>query len=123
MEVLDDERAVLAGCALERVGQHLNGRRGDMSWPRGELARIGSARPRTLLLAGIALVTEAGSTVVGATVLADAGGSFVGTAQAAAAGAVLAVVTVAIVPQVFAEVNRLVAAASAIGFVVGYLLA
>jgi zinc transporter, ZIP family len=74
------------------------------------------------LLGGIGLVLT-GSTVVGATVLADAGGSFVGTAQAAAAGAVLAVVTVAIVPHVFAEVNRLVAVASAIGFVVGYLLA
>jgi zinc transporter, ZIP family len=74
------------------------------------------------LLGGIGLVLT-GSTVVGATVLADAGGSFVGTAQAAAAGAVLAVVTVAIVPHVCAEVNRLVAVASAIGFVVGYLLA
>ena len=73
------------------------------------------------LLGGIGLVL-AGSTVVGGTVLADAGDSFVGTAQAAAAGAVLAVVTVAIVPHVFAEVNRLVAVASAIGFVVGYLL-
>jgi hypothetical protein len=69
------------------------------------------------LLGAIGLVL-AGSTVVGATVLADAGGSFVGTAQAAAAGAVLAVVTVAIVRHVFAEVNRLVAVASAIGFVV-----
>jgi hypothetical protein len=36
---------------------------------------------------------------------------------------VLVVVTVAIVPHVFAEVNRLVAVASAMGFVVGYLLA
>jgi ZIP family zinc transporter len=82
----------------------------------------GSKRFAVGLLGGIGLLLG-GSTVVGATVLADASDWFLGTAQAGAAGAVLAVVTVAIVPHVFAEVNRMVAAAMAIGFVVGYLLA
>jgi ZIP family zinc transporter len=62
------------------------------------------------------------STVLGGTVLADASAEFIGTAQAVAAGAVLAVVTVAIVPHAFSEVNRLVAAASVLGFVTGHLL-
>jgi zinc transporter, ZIP family len=68
---------------------------------------------------GLAL---AGSTVLGGTVLADASDRFVGTAEAVAAGAVLAVVTISIVPHAFAEVSRLVATATVAGFVAGYLL-
>jgi ZIP family zinc transporter len=62
------------------------------------------------------------ATVVGGTVLADASGALVGTAQAVAGGAVLAVVSIAIVPHAFSEVNRLVASATVTGFIVGYLL-
>ena len=75
----------------------------------------------------IALLTSIGlalaiATVLGGTVLADAGGALVGTAQAIAGGAVLAVVSIAIVPHAFSEVNRLVATATVAGFIAGYLL-
>jgi len=74
----------------------------------------------TLLSAiGLALAL---STVVGGTVLADASAELIGTAQAVAAGAVLAVVTIAIVPHAFSEVNRIVASATVAGFIVGYVL-
>jgi zinc transporter, ZIP family len=74
----------------------------------------------TLLTAiGFAL---AFATVLGATVLADASPELVGTAQAVAAGAVLAVISIAIVPHAFSEVNRLAASATVMGFIVGYLL-
>jgi zinc transporter, ZIP family len=74
----------------------------------------------TLLTAiGFAL---AFATVLGGTVLADASGELVGTAQALAGGAVLAVVSIAIVPHAFSEVNRLVASATVAGFIAGYLL-
>ena len=55
-------------------------------------------------------------------VLADASPELVGTAQAVAAGAVLAVVTIAVIPHAFEEVSRRVATASVAGFVLGYLL-
>ena len=74
----------------------------------------------TLLTAiGFAL---AFATVMGGTVLADASDGLVGTAQAVAGGAVLAVVSIAIVPHAFAEVNRAVASATVAGFIAGYLL-
>jgi hypothetical protein len=60
--------------------------------------------------------------VLGGTVLADARGELVGTAQAVAAGAVLAVVSIAIVPHAFATVSRQVASATVVGFIAGYLL-
>jgi ZIP family zinc transporter len=62
------------------------------------------------------------ATVVGGTVLADAGAEFVGTAQAVAAGAVLAVVATAIIPHAFEEVSSMVAMVTVAGFVTGYLL-
>jgi zinc transporter, ZIP family len=62
------------------------------------------------------------ATVLGATALADASGELIGTLQAVAAGAVLAVVTIAIVPHAFEEVSRLVATASVLGFLLGYVL-
>jgi zinc transporter, ZIP family len=74
----------------------------------------------TLLTAiGFAL---AFATVLGGTVLADASGELVGTAQAVAGGAVLAVVSIAIIPHAFTEVNRAVASATVAGFIAGYLL-
>lgn len=71
-------------------------------------------------LIGVALTA---ATVVGGTLLADASPELIGTAQAIAAGAVLAVISIAIVPHAFEEVSRLVAAATMAGFVAGYLLA
>jgi ZIP family zinc transporter len=73
------------------------------------------------LLGGIGL-SLALATIVGGTVLADAGEELVGTAQAVAAGAVLAVISIAIVPHAFNEVSRAVAAAMVAGFIAGYLL-
>jgi ZIP family zinc transporter len=72
-----------------------------------------------LAVIGLALAL---ATVLGGSVLADASGEVVGTAQAVAAGAVLAVVTIAIVPHAFDEVSSAVAAASVLGFLAGYLL-
>jgi ZIP family zinc transporter len=85
---------------------------------------IASGYPRrfavTLLAAiGFAL---AFATVLGGTVLADASPELIGTAQAIAAGAVLAVVSIAIIPYAFAEVSSLVAFATVLGFISGYLL-
>ena len=73
------------------------------------------------LLGGIG-VALAASTVVGGTLLADASPDLIGTAQAVAAGAVLAVVSIAIVPHAFSEVSRMTAIATVAGFVAGYVL-
>ena len=73
------------------------------------------------LLGGIGLALAA-ATVVGGTVLADASSEIVGTAQAVAAGAVLAVVSIAIVPHAFSQVSSRVATATVAGFITGYLL-
>lgn len=73
------------------------------------------------LLAAIG-VALALATVLGATVFADASSNFVGSAQAIAAGAVLAVVSIAIIPHAFSEVSSRVATATVAGFILGYLL-
>jgi ZIP family zinc transporter len=73
------------------------------------------------LLGGIGLAL-AFATALGGTVLADASAELVGTLQAIAAGAVLAVISVAIVPHAFNQVSRAVATATVAGFVAGYLL-
>jgi zinc transporter, ZIP family len=73
------------------------------------------------LMTGIGLALAL-ATTLGGTVLADASPELIGTAQAIAAGAVLAVVTIAVVPHAFEEVSRLVATATVGGFVCGYLL-
>ena len=75
---------------------------------------------RLMALIGAALLA---ATVLGGTVLSDASHELIGTLQAVAGGAVLAVITIAIVPHAFVEVNRGVAAATVLGFVTGYLLA
>ena len=62
------------------------------------------------------------ATVLGATVLADAPEEAIGFAEAVAAGAVLAVIAIAIVPHVFTEVRHWAAAAVVLGFTVGFLL-
>ncbi len=73
------------------------------------------------LLGGIGAALAV-ATLLGGTALADASGEVVGSAQAVAAGAVLAVITIAIVPHAFEEVSRLAASATVLGFLVGYLL-
>jgi ZIP family zinc transporter len=73
------------------------------------------------LLGGIGLALAL-ATFLGGTVLADASPELIGGAQALAAGAVLAVVSISIIPHAFEEVSSLVAAATVLGFVVGYLL-
>jgi len=72
-----------------------------------------------LALIGLALAT---ATVLGGTVLADASPALIGTAEAIAAGAVLAVISISIIPYAFKEVSGLVATATVLGFVAGYLL-
>jgi zinc transporter, ZIP family len=62
------------------------------------------------------------ATFLGGTVLADASPELIGTAEAIAAGAVLAVVSIAVIPHAFEEVSSLVATATVLGFVSGYLL-
>jgi ZIP family zinc transporter len=74
-----------------------------------------------LLLSAIGLAL-AFATVVGGTVLADSSGELVGTAQAVAAGAVLAVISIAVIPHAFEEVSSEVATATVAGFIAGYLL-
>jgi zinc transporter, ZIP family len=74
-----------------------------------------------LLLTGIG-VAVALATIAGATVLAEAPDEPIGVAQAVASGAVLAVISISIVPHAFDEVSRWVAVAATTGFVVGYLL-
>jgi ZIP family zinc transporter len=73
------------------------------------------------LLAGIGLAL-AGATVLGGTVLADASPALIGGAEALASGAVLAVVSVSIIPYAFSQVSSMVAAAAVVGFIGGYLL-
>jgi ZIP family zinc transporter len=82
----------------------------------------GHTRRFAITLLGMIGAALALATVLGGTALADASGEVIGTAQAIAAGAVLAVITIAIVPHAFEEVSRLVATATVLGFLVGYLL-
>jgi zinc transporter, ZIP family len=85
---------------------------------------IAGGRPPSFairLLAGIGLMLAL-ATVLGGTIVADASPELIGTAQAIAAGAVLAVITIAVVPHAFEEVSRLVATATVAGFATGYLL-
>jgi ZIP family zinc transporter len=85
---------------------------------------VHGGRPRrfavTLLTAiGLALAC---ATVLGGTALADASDRLIGSAQAVSAGAILAVVSIAIIPHTFSEVSKRVAIATMLGFVAGYLL-
>jgi ZIP family zinc transporter len=83
----------------------------------------GGRSPRFAIrvLGGIGLVLGL-AVVAGGTLLADASPELVGTAQAVAAGAVLAVVSIAVIPHAFDEVSRLVSVATILGFIGGYLL-
>jgi ZIP family zinc transporter len=80
-----------------------------------------SKRFAVALLGGIGLALTC-ATVLGGTVLTDAPSELIGAAQALAAGAVLAVVSISIIPHAFEEVSSRVATATVLGFVAGYLL-
>jgi ZIP family zinc transporter len=82
----------------------------------------GRSRRFAVGLLGVIGLSLAGATVLGGTVLADASAELVGTAQAIAAGAVLAVISIAIIPHAFSEVSSRVASATVLGFIGGYLL-
>ena len=73
------------------------------------------------VLGGIG-ATLAVATVLGGTLLADASPAVVGGAEAVAAGAVLAVISISIIPYAFSQVSSLVASATVVGFAAGYLL-
>jgi zinc transporter, ZIP family len=85
---------------------------------------VASGRTRRFaltLLAAIGLAL-AFATVLGGTVLADASDTLIGTAEAVAAGAVLAVVSISVIPYAFEEVRGDVAIATVVGFIGGYVL-
>jgi ZIP family zinc transporter len=82
----------------------------------------GHGRRFVIVLLGAIGLALAFATVLGGTVLADASDELIGTAQAVAAGAVLAVVSIAVIPYAFSEVSRRVAIVTVFGFVVGYAL-
>jgi ZIP family zinc transporter len=86
---------------------------------------IQGGRSRRLALGLFAAIAAAlvGALVLGATLLAAAGDSVVGFLAAVAGGAVLATVSITIIPPAFREVSRFTAIAAVGGFVVGYLLA
>ena len=74
---------------------------------------------RLLAVIGIVLAL---ATAAGGTFLSEASDELIGMLEAVAAGAVLAVISIAIAPHAFREVNRLAAVATVAGFIVGYLL-
>jgi zinc transporter, ZIP family len=80
-----------------------------------------SRRFAVTLLAAIG-VTLAAATVLGGTVLATVSPALIGGAEALASGALLAVVSISIIPYAFAEVSSMVATAAVLGFIAGYLL-
>lgn len=106
--------ALLAGILIGNVVESYGAAQPILAGGRSKRFAIG-----LLGAIGLALVV---ATVLGATVLAGAPAEVIGSAQAIAAGAVLAVVAIAVIPHAFDEVSREVAIATTAGFVVGYLL-
>lgn len=82
----------------------------------------GHSRRFAVALLGAIGVMLTLATVLGATAMGDVGDPVIGSAQALAAGAVLAVISISIIPHAFEEVSSLVALAAAAGFIGGYLL-
>lgn len=74
---------------------------------------------RLLTAIGLALGI---ATLLGGTVLAGASPALAGAVQALAAGAILAVISISVIPYAFEEVNGQVAIAATLGFTAGYLL-
>lgn len=82
----------------------------------------GRSKGFALLLLGAIGVAVALATVAGATLLSEVSSAPIGVAQAVASGALLAAISISIVPHAFAEVSRWVAVAATAGFVAGYVL-
>ena len=82
----------------------------------------GYSRRFAISLLGAIGIALAAATLLGGTLLSGASPALVGSAQALAAGALLAVITISIVPHAFSEVSRLVATAVVAGFVLGYAI-
>jgi zinc transporter, ZIP family len=85
----------------------------------GAARLIGSGATKLLASIGAALAVV---TILGGTVLSEVSDNVVGGAQALAAGAVFAVVSITIIPETFKDIQRRVAVAMMAGFVAGYLL-
>ena len=116
LTIADDELgvALLAGVLVGNVVEAYGAAQPIIAGGRSPRFAVG-------LLGGIGLALAL-ATVLGATVLADASGELIGTAQGVAAGAVLAVVSIAVIPHAFEEVSRLTAVTTVAGFLLGYVL-
>ena len=116
LTIADDELgvALLAGVLVGNVVEAYGAAQPIIAGGRSPRFAMG-------LLGGIGLALAL-ATVVGGTVLADASGELIGTAQGVAAGAVLAVVSIAVIPHAFDEVSRLTAVTTVAGFLLGYVL-
>ena len=90
-------------------------------------ATEGRALAAGLVIDGVPESVALGLTIahgaVGPALLAGAGDAIIGAAQAVAAGAVLAGVSITVVPETFRDIARRVATALIAGFVFGYVLA
>jgi ZIP family zinc transporter len=85
---------------------------------------VGSGRSRSFavgLVGGIGLALGL-AVILGGTVFGEASPGFIGVAEAIAAGAVLAVVSISVIPYAFEEVSQQVASAIVAGFILGYIL-
>lgn len=82
----------------------------------------GHGRRFALVLLSVIGVVLGLATVLGGTVGTAAGATFVGAAQAVAAGAILSVLSISILPYAFDEASRTAALAASLGFTLGYLL-
>jgi zinc transporter, ZIP family len=82
----------------------------------------GRSRAFAIGLLGAIGIALALAVIAGGTVFADASSEFIGVAEAIAAGAVLAVVSISVVPYAFENVDQLAAAGIVAGFILGYLL-
>jgi hypothetical protein len=80
-----------------------------------------SRRFAVAILSGIGL-SLGSATLLGGTVLSEASPLLVGGAQAVASGAIVAVISMSVIPYAFAEVSSRVALAAVLGFVAGYVL-
>jgi zinc transporter, ZIP family len=107
-------RALLVGVVLGNIVESYGAAQPIVMAGRSRRFAIG-------LLGGIGLALGL-AVILGGTVFAEASSEFIGLAEAIAAGAVLAVVSIAIVPHAFEEVDQLTAGAIVAGFIVGYLL-
>jgi ZIP family zinc transporter len=82
----------------------------------------GRSRGFELALLGAIALALAVATAAGSLLPADTPGRLVGTGEAVAAGAIIATVAAAIVPDAYGKVGRLAPVVLVLGFVTGYLL-